>query len=107
LCLLLRKIEVYNLKDLNRYLLKKALDQASTNQEFSDIWEASRRHNQKDIFDVAAYRGKKLLLLQRIQKDRAAYKEKVEDWKQQQDANQAQIMKNVGAGGGTGPASGF
>jgi len=39
-------------EDMNRYLLKKALDQAGTTHDFSDIWETAMRLGQKDIFDL-------------------------------------------------------
>jgi hypothetical protein len=99
LCMILRKIEPFKLKDLNRYLLKKALDQASSVEDFSNIWEAARRHNQKDIFDVAAFRGKKMQLMQRIQGDRAQHQQRVEEWKQGQDSAQNQVQKELGGGG--------
>lgn len=65
LCTLLRSIEVYHHKDLNRYLLKKALDTATTVEQFREIWVASAKHQQKDIHDVAAYRGKKYMIMNR------------------------------------------
>lgn len=109
LCILLRKIESFKLKDMNRYLLKKALDQAGSVQDFSDIWEAARRHNQKDIFDVAAFRGKKMQLMKRIQSDRTSHQQRVEEWKQDQDSAQQKIQNNMMHGGpdGSGPPSGF
>ena len=63
LCILLRNFEPYNIKDYNRYLLVKALDQAKSVEDFNDIWEAARRHHQKDIFDLAAWRGKKMNII--------------------------------------------
>ncbi|MBX9666780.1 MAG: hypothetical protein K2X93_04135 [Candidatus Obscuribacterales bacterium] len=107
LCIILRKIEPMKLKDLNRYLLKKALDQASTVGEFNDIWEAARRHNYKDIFDLAAYRGKKMQLIKRMQSDRAAHQERVDQWKQGNDAAQQRVIKDLQGGGSTPPPSGF
>jgi len=105
LCTILRKIEPMKVKDLNRYLLKKALDQASSVDDFSEIWEAARRNNQKDIFDVAAFRGKKMQLMKRIQSDRAAHAQKVEDWKSEQDAAQDKVQKDIM--NGTVPSNGF
>lgn len=104
LCMILKKIEPLKLKDLNRYLLKKALDQAGNTEDFSALWEAARRHNQKDIFDIAAFRGKKMMLMQRIQGDRQAHQQKVEEWKQGQDSAQNQVQKELGGGG---PNTGF
>ena len=108
LCLILRRIEPFKLKDLNRYLLKKALDQAGSTDDFSDIWEAARRLGQKDIFDLAAFRGKKMMLMKRIQADRSAHSQRVEEWKQGQDSNQQQIKNQIqNTGGDSGPPSGF
>lgn len=108
LCIILRRIEPFKLKDLNRYLLKKALDMAGSTDDFSDIWEAARRLGQKDIFDLAAFRGKKMMLMKRIQADRQAHTQRVEDWKQGQDTNQQQIQNNLQIQpGDSGPPSGF
>jgi hypothetical protein len=104
LCMILRKIEPFKLKDLNRYLLKKALDQAASVDDFSTIWEAARRHNQKDIFDVAAFRGKKMQLMQRIKGDRANHAQRIEEWKQGQDSAQDKVQKDMGGGQ---PVTGF
>ncbi len=109
LCMLLRKIEGYNLKEMNRYLLKKALDQAASVSEFNDIWEAARRHHMNDIFEVAAYRGKKMMLYQKIQRDQAAYREQVQAWREQQNSNQQRAQQEImhqNSGGG-GVPSGF
>ncbi len=108
LCLILRRIEPFKLKDMNRYLLKKALDQAGSTDDFSDIWEAARRLGQKDIFDVAAFRGKKMMLMKRIQGDRAAHSQRVEEWKQGQDSSQQKIQTQMQSPmGDGGPPSGF
>lgn len=108
LCVILRRIEPFKLKDLNRYLLKKALDQAGSTDDFSDIWEAARRLGQKDIFDLAAFRGKKMMLMKRIQADRQAHSQRIEEWKQGQDSSQQQIKNQIqGGGGDSGPPSGF
>jgi len=106
LCLILRRIEPFKIKDMNRYLLKKALDQAGSTEDFSEIWEAARRLNQKDIFDLAAFRGKKMMLMKRIRGDRQAHTERVEEWKQGQDSSQQQIKNQMGTGDSSLP-SGF
>ncbi len=87
---LLKNIEIYKYPDLNRYLLKKALDQSKSVDDFAEIWEASRRHREKDIFDLAAYRGKKMQLIQQVKRDREAYQQKVNDWKSGQQGDQGQ-----------------
>jgi hypothetical protein len=73
LCTLLRNIEVYHMKDLNRYLLKKALDCATTVDQFKEIWTASAKHQQKDIHEVAAFRGKKYMMMQKREERAAAH----------------------------------
>lgn len=93
---LLKNIEIYKYPDLNRYLMKKALDESKSADDFHEIWEAARRHREKDIIDVAAWRGKKMLLIQQVKRDRESYQQKVNDWKtgqqggpQQQQPQQA------------------
>ncbi len=118
LCLLLRKIDVYGFKDLNRECLKKALTQCMTVQDFAEVWEEARRQRQKDIFEVAAYRGKKLKLLQQIRGDREAHSQKVDEWKQDRsrklEENQQRVDEELSrqpsdreGGQSSGPQSGF
>lgn len=88
LCSLLRSIEVYHMKDLNRYLLKKALDTATTVEQFREIWQASAKHQQKDIHDVAAYRGKKYMIMNR-NAERQAERQAQREAAKEEAANQA------------------
>lgn len=82
LCLLFGDLEPMGMKDLNRYLLKKALDVAKTVDQFKEIYECARRCHETDIFKLAAYRGKKLILLNQIKKDREAYQSQVQEWRE-------------------------
>ncbi len=97
---LLKNIEIYKYPDLNRYLLKKALDQSKSVDDFAEIWEAARRHREKDIFDVAAFRGKKMQLIQKVKQDRESYQQKVQEWKTgQQGGDQGQQQQQQSPSG--------
>lgn len=67
LCDLLEEIEPFQLVDLNRYLLRKAVYAGKTVADCKAVFEAAKRHAQPDIVNLAAYRGRKLLLLQQNQ----------------------------------------
>lgn len=82
LCMLLQKTEDLGMDDLVRYCLKKALDKAQTVDELKCIYEGSRRNRQNDIMEVAAWRAKKLVLIQRIQNDRAEYTRQLKEWRE-------------------------
>src|SRR4029453_3798515 len=113
-------LEPLGMEDLNRALLKKALDKAMTVDEFLEIYEAARRNREQDLFKLAEYRGKKLRLIQQIRHDRAEYQKQLQSWQEgvQQDISrqQAEADKAGAAGGSSGggapqqespPASGF
>lgn len=102
---ILRNIEPFKNADLTRYLLKKSLDNCKNIDDLHEVYEAARRHRQKDIFDVCAFRAKKLKLIENYNKQSADYKEKMERWRQDQSMNQ-----EVGDDGDItrmAPASGF
>lgn len=90
---LLRSIEPFKLKPLNRYLLTKALDESSRVESYYAIWKAARRHGYQDIMDVCAYRAKKKKLINKIKQVRAKraqqtpvqnFQGKVEQWRTNQ-----------------------
>jgi len=96
---LLRNIEPLEQADLNRYLLKKALDKGETVDDMMGITEAARRLRETDIQKVAEFRGKKLTLINRIIQDRAEYQRQLQAWKEgvQLDLQrqQAEAEKNL------------
>lgn len=86
LMVLLDQIEPFNLKDLDRYLLKKSLDVSSKFEDYVEIAEASRRFNEPDIRTVAIYRAKKKKILQQFDAEKAK--------KLQESQNQAPAVEN-------------
>ncbi len=66
LIVLLHYIEPFKLRDMDRYCMKKALDRAVAEQDFLDLYNASQRRGESDIFSIALYRGKKARLMQQI-----------------------------------------
>src|SRR5579885_1799783 len=104
LCNLLRSTEDLGMEDLNRYCLKKALDKAQTVDELKCIYEGARRNRQNDILQVALYRGKKLTLIQKIQRDQAEYQRQLQQWQSgaQEDLakQQEEAERNMGLGPG-------
>ncbi|MBZ0187433.1 MAG: hypothetical protein K8F91_14395 [Candidatus Obscuribacterales bacterium] len=85
LLVLLKNIEGYKLKDMDRYLLKKTLDLPTpTTDTLYEIWKAGRRHRQQDIMDVAVFRAKKQKLTEKMKEQDASKKSKLEKWRQGQ-----------------------
>lgn len=97
LIVLLHYIEPFKLRDMDRYCMKKALDRAVAEQDFLDIYNASQRRGEGDIFQIALYRGKKARLMQQIKTER-------DSAQQQMDAQQAQAQKDLQTQGTTAPA---
>ncbi len=69
---LLPQVEPFAYGDVNRYCLHRALDYANSADDFYAIYKQSQRLRQQDIFDVAAFRGKKMILMQKLQEEQAA-----------------------------------
>ncbi|HEY9870011.1 MAG TPA: hypothetical protein V6D08_12670 [Candidatus Obscuribacterales bacterium] len=108
LCQMLPQLEPLGQADLNRALLKKALDKAMTVDEFLEIYEAARRNREQDIFKLAEYRGKKLRLIQQIKRDQEAYQRQLQSWQEgvQQDLSRQQAEADRGSASGGGSAGG-
>ncbi len=103
---ILRHIEPFKTPDLYRYLLKKSLDNCKNIDDLYEVYQAARRHRQKDIFDVAAFRAKKYKLQENFNKQNADYHEKLERWRQDQSMNR-EMGEMEGDITRMAPASGF
>lgn len=88
LMVILHYIEPFKLKDLDRYCMKKALDRAVSEQDFLDIYNASQRRGEGDIFQIALYRGRKARLMQQIKSEQ-------ETAQQALDAQQAKAQQDM------------
>lgn len=90
LIVLLRSIEQFKSKEMNRYLLTKALGESKTSESYHAVWKAARRHGYHDIMKVAVYRAKKKNIIQSYKKRKAEQKKagfrgQLEQWRQNQN----------------------
>jgi hypothetical protein len=99
LMVLLVSIEPYNMKDLDRYLLKKSLDVSNKFEDYVEIATTARKFGEKDIYEVAVYRAKKKRILQQIQTDQL----RQQQLKADQVAQQAQQAQNASPATPTAP----
>lgn len=106
LMVILRHIEPFKTPDLYRYLLKKSLDNCKNIDDLYEVYQAARRHRQKDIFDVCAFRAKKMKIVDDYNKRSASYKEELERWRQDQQMNR-EMGEMEGDITRMAPASGF
>ncbi len=95
LCWLLNQIEPLQLHDINRYLLHKALDNAKTKEDYIAIREAARRAQENDTQNVADFRAKRTDLIQKINRDRADYQDKVKEWQAKMEQEKAERQKQL------------
>ncbi len=86
LCVLLNSIQSLNMHDLNRQLLKKALDSAESGTDYNAIGKGAKKANELDIANVADYRLRKMELIKQIRQDQASYEDQVQDWQSKVDA---------------------
>lgn len=89
LCVLLNSIDPLHMHDLNRQLLKKALDNAESGTDYNAIFASAKKANELDIASVADYRIRKMELIQQIKEDQASYQQQVQDWQSKVDAERA------------------
>lgn len=97
LIVILHYIEPFHLKDLDRYCMKKALDRAVAEQDFLDIYNASQRRGESDIFQIALYRGRKARLMQQIKNEQDTAQQAL-------DAQQAKAQQDLQTQGTANPA---
>ena len=69
---LLPQIEAFHYSDATRFIVKKALEKATTVDEFLAVNKAAVRTNQQDIIAVSAFKGRKIILTQQAVADQAA-----------------------------------
>jgi hypothetical protein len=98
LCGFLTQIEALGYPDLMRRDLRKALDFATNVDDCKEVFEVARHYDQSDLSNLAAYRGKRMLLMQQVQDNKSAYKDQLEQWRAgkmaEQEQQAAQDMAN-------------
>ena len=91
---LLPQLEEFKYPEANRYLLKRALDYAKTVDDQKLIFDNARRLNQRDIQDLAGFRGRKMLQMQNMVIEEAA-KAKEKEAKDAEKATQKEQEDNA------------
>jgi hypothetical protein len=90
LVFLLQNLEPIEVPDMNRYVLKKALDNATTIDQYKAIATAAQRVQETDIHNVASYRAHKLEVIDQIHHDQAQYNEQLQQWRDEEARKQAE-----------------
>jgi hypothetical protein len=87
---LLPQVEPFNYADVNRYCLHRALDYANNVDDYFAVFKQAQRLRQQDIFELAGFRGKKILLMQKLQEEQAATSAAAQSAAAQQELQQAE-----------------
>jgi len=90
LCSFLPQIEALGYQELMRRDLRKALDFANKVDDCKEVFDVARHYEQADLASLAAYRGKRMLLMQQVQDNKSAYKEQLDQWRAGKMAEQEQ-----------------
>ncbi len=90
LCVLIIAIEPLEVPDLQRKILRKAVYQVTNIADCKEVYEAARRLGQQDIVDLAAFKGKKMMLMQQANVEQEAIKAQQEAAKEEQEAKEAE-----------------
>ena len=89
LCELIYRFEGYQMRDSNRYGLRKAMDIAATVPEMQEIFETAKRMNEPDIANRAQYYVRKGQIIQKIKNDRKDYEIQLRAWREGIDLDTA------------------
>jgi tetratricopeptide (TPR) repeat protein len=112
ICDVLLKAKNYETRDMVRYGLRRAMDDAKTVDEMQAIFEVSRQLSENDIANRASYYVRKGRLIQQIKNDRAAYEAQLRAWREGIDidaarAQQDPAVNNAPAAKSNGVGTGF
>jgi hypothetical protein len=72
LCQLLNEIDRYQMADLDRYLLKRAVYSVKNVYDCKTVFEMAKRYGQDDIVNLAAFRGRKMIMMQQMAENQQA-----------------------------------
>ncbi len=75
LCALLPAIEPLEQPDLERKILRKAVYQVASVDDCKEVYEAARRLGQQDVIDLAAFKGRKMILINKAKAEQQALEE--------------------------------
>lgn len=92
ICDVLMKAKNYETRDMVRYGLRKAMDDARTIDEMQAIFEVSRELSENDIANRANYYVRKGKLIQQIKNDRANYEAQLRAWREGIDLDTARMQ---------------
>lgn len=67
LCNLYNEVEPFQVPDLARYLLRRAVYAVKTVGDCKEVFDIAKKNGQPDIANVAAYRGRKMIQMQQSQ----------------------------------------
>ncbi|PWT97400.1 MAG: hypothetical protein C5B53_08095 [Candidatus Melainabacteria bacterium] len=67
LCNLFNEVEPFQIPDLERYLLRRAVYAVKSVGDCKEVFEIAKKHGQPDIANLAAYRGRKMIQMQQSQ----------------------------------------
>jgi len=105
LCKIIAAIEPLEQPDLDRKILRRAVYQIQNVKECKEVYDLAKRLGQQDIVELAAFKGRKLLLIEQVKVEQGAQEDKQqeeEDRKASEQANQKNASDN-GAAVPTGP----
>ena len=90
LCLMVKAVQPLEVPDLQRKILRKAVYQVTNVDDCKEVYEAARIFGQQDIVDLAAFKGRKMILMDQSHTEQDAIKEQQEALKQEQELKDAE-----------------
>jgi len=82
----------YLVRDMNRYALRKCMDDAKTVDEMQNVFEVARQLDEPDIANRASYFVRKGRIIEQIKTDRANYEAQLRAWREGIDLETARMQ---------------
>jgi len=82
----------YAMRDLNRYGLRKCMDEAQTVEDMQTVFDVARQLDEPDFANRASYFVRKGKIIQQIKTDRANYEAQLRAWREGIDVETARMQ---------------
>ncbi len=79
LCSLISACEPLDEQDLQRKILRKAVYQVKTPEDCKEVFDMAKRLGQQDIVELAAYKGRKMILVKQAQTEQSEASDREEE----------------------------
>ncbi len=103
LCHLISAIDPLEQQDLQRKILRKAVFQVTNAADCKEVFDMAKRLGQQDIVDLAAYKGRKYILMDQAKSEQEALNDEAAAARKEAESQANQTPASTTPGAPTGP----